>query len=186
MITSTIYKRHSVRSFDNRDVTDEDLREILGAGCMAPSSKNDQPWRVIIVRNPKLREISEYLISFLDENSNPSDCNACRETFRIMSTAPVGLFIFFKEGLDRSRFLAHVESIGAFIENMLLTAQDMGIGSLWCGDVLSVSDEVMRYFGTSEPPLTAVVFGYEDQKEVRKKHMSPEDIIIKGYDEWKF
>ncbi len=184
MIANTINERHSVRSFDKRNVTDGDLRKIIEAGCMAPSSKNDQPWKVVIVRRPKLGDICDYLSAHLDEENNQSDCNTCRETFRIMSTAPVALFIFLDEKFDKSRFLAHVESIGAFIENMLLTAQDMGIGSLWCGDILSVSDEVVRYFGIKDLPISAVVFGYEDLKTVRKYHKPPEDIIIKGYDEW--
>lgn len=45
-----IFKRRSVRFFKDRDISKVDMREILRAGMWAPSAKNRQPWKFIVVK----------------------------------------------------------------------------------------------------------------------------------------
>ncbi len=49
--------RRAIRDYDtSRDVSDELIYKIIEAGGYAPSAENQQPWRVIVVRDKKLRE----------------------------------------------------------------------------------------------------------------------------------
>ncbi|NWF95186.1 MAG: nitroreductase family protein [Candidatus Thorarchaeota archaeon] len=53
----TIRERRAIRDYDTaRDVPDELIRRIIEAGGYAPSAENQQPWRVIVVRDPELRK----------------------------------------------------------------------------------------------------------------------------------
>lgn len=44
MIFEEIVKRHSVRTYSQKTVEDEKIREIIEAGRLAPSAYNYQPW----------------------------------------------------------------------------------------------------------------------------------------------
>jgi len=50
-----IQKRYSVRKFEARDVEGEKLRRVLEAGRIAPSARNRQQWKFIVVRDPAVR-----------------------------------------------------------------------------------------------------------------------------------
>jgi len=91
---------------------------------------------------------------------------------RIMEHAPVTVFVFSPRGSHP--YLAHsigemfddlvnVQSIGAAIQNMLLAAQDLGIGSLWICDVFYAYDELCAWLGEQCEMIAAVSLGYPDE-----------------------
>lgn len=51
-----IAKRRSVRRFTDGAVKEGDLKVMLDAARLAPSSHNAQPWHFIVVRSPELRD----------------------------------------------------------------------------------------------------------------------------------
>jgi len=50
-----IARRASVREFTDQPVAEDQLDRILEAGRLAPSAKNRQAWRFIVMRDPGLR-----------------------------------------------------------------------------------------------------------------------------------
>ncbi|MBC2852168.1 nitroreductase family protein [Cetobacterium sp. 8H] len=48
---SIILQRRSIRSFSNKLVTDNQIKDIITAGMCAPSAGNQQGWRFIIIKN---------------------------------------------------------------------------------------------------------------------------------------
>ena len=55
-VMETIAKRHSVRAYQDKPVEKEKILQIVEAGRLAPSTSNVQPWRFIVVEDPKLRD----------------------------------------------------------------------------------------------------------------------------------
>ncbi len=116
-----IHNRRSVRNFSSVPVEWHKVTHILEAGKYAPSTGNLQAWRFIVVVDPKTREkIAE----------------TCLEQYWI-ETAPVIIVITaltYKTtqyyGLRGER-LYSVQECAAAAENMILAAQDMGVGSCW-------------------------------------------------------
>jgi len=52
-----IKSRRAIRDYETpKDVSDELVYKVIEAGCYAPSAENQQPWRVIVVRDKKLQE----------------------------------------------------------------------------------------------------------------------------------
>ena len=48
---TAIRTRRSVRSYTEEEVTDEQVKELLGAAMSAPSAGNEQPWEFILIRD---------------------------------------------------------------------------------------------------------------------------------------
>jgi nitroreductase len=53
----TIKNRRAIRDYDtSKDVPDELVYKVIEAGGYAPSAENQQPWRIIVVRDKQLQE----------------------------------------------------------------------------------------------------------------------------------
>jgi len=55
-VTAAAEARHSVRRYTDQPISEETIREILRVAGLAPSPWNVQPWRVVVVRNPEVKE----------------------------------------------------------------------------------------------------------------------------------
>ena len=53
-VLEVIRKRYSCRAYQEKEIEQEKLDEILEAGRQAPSAKNTQDWRFIVVRDNQL------------------------------------------------------------------------------------------------------------------------------------
>ncbi|HEX2954467.1 MAG TPA: nitroreductase family protein, partial [Bacillota bacterium] len=56
-----------------------------------------------------------------------------------------------------------VQSVGAAIQNMLLAATGLGVGSLWIADVYVAYDELCQWMGKTCQMVAAVSLGYPDE-----------------------
>ena len=55
---SAVYDRRSIRKFLDKPIAGEDLTEILESGIKAPSSKNRQPWKFVVVQGREKEEMA--------------------------------------------------------------------------------------------------------------------------------
>ena len=100
------------------------------------------------------------------------DLGSSEGTARVMEQAPVTVFIFNPEGIHpwftrsaRHMFMdvVDVQSIGAAIQNMLLAAQDLDLGSLWICDVFYAYEGLCDWLGEECQMIAAVSLGYADE-----------------------
>jgi len=54
-VFDAIKLRRSIRSFEDKPIEEEKLLRVLEAGRLAPSAKNQQEWRYVIVKDKELR-----------------------------------------------------------------------------------------------------------------------------------
>ena len=94
---------------------------------------------------------------------------AARHTLRIMEQAPVVIFVVNPLGIGMNRSLTveervyelcNAQSIGAALENMSLTAFDLGLGSLWICDTYFAYRELMDWLDSPGELLCALALGY--------------------------
>jgi len=172
-LDSAIYGRHSVRSYTEEPVSDDEIRTIIAAGCQAPSPKNRQPWRIKIVKQPRLGAIAD---KFASEIAAPDNIKRpAMETMKIMKEAPVGLFFFVDKSEDYTT--SDIASVGCPMQNMMLKAYSMGLGTLWCGDILFCQHTFYDLFGIRDL-IACLLIGHENIDYPRKAHKSPEELII--------
>lgn len=133
-----IEKRKSIRSYKPQDVEEEKLNYILQAFRKAPSAKNLQPWKLIVVKDKK--KISDLSIA----------CN--NQTF--ISEAPVLIVACAKEdeayGVMGGYMNSYPVDVALALEHLILAATEKGLGTCWIGafkeklvkDLLNVPDNV--------------------------------------------
>lgn len=174
-----IEDRRSIRNFKNIKVEREKLEAILQAGLQAPSPKNRQPWRFIIISDENRKKelvnsMREHIHAQIDRKPDRKDICASLETIDIIEQVSILILVCYEcgmveqhdDGVDWQIFAKDIEAvelqaIGAAVENMLLKAEELGIGSLWCADILYAYDVVSKY--SERPVVSAICLGYKNE-----------------------
>lgn len=129
-ISKIIKKRSSIRNYINAQISDDDLRSILEAALYAPSGKNRQPWRfVVIKKSDVIRSIAKATVYS-----------------RFIRTAPVVVLVFLckDEGYPIEKDMI---GIGACVQNIILTATEKSYGSCIIGEIFDKSEEIVDCIG---------------------------------------
>lgn len=171
--------RRSIRKYKSDEVPLPYIEEILKAGTLAPSSKNRQPWRFTVVQGKAKKEMLSAMERGLNrERKNPllpgsvKLLKGAEYTLSIMKQAPVIIFVANRNGTDirkdldteeRIYEICNAQSIGAAIENMTLTATELGLGSLWICDTYFAYEELTEWLGTEGALYAALAVGYADE-----------------------
>ena len=123
VVMENITTRRSVRKFLKSDVPDEMIFKLLDAARHAPSAANKQPWEFIIVRDPKVRKLLA----------------AAAEGQDWIADAPVIIAVCVNMKIAGSRHgerglrLYGLQGVAAAVENLLLAANAVGLGTVWVG-----------------------------------------------------
>ncbi len=156
---SLIEKRHSVRSFSDKEIRKEDLEKLLKAAIEAPTGRNSQDLYFVLVQDSSIKE------KILEELGIE----------RNFYGAKAILFTFAKNA-DHLNEL----NVGAAIENVLLEATDLGLSSCWIHSVVPTlqsekGKEVLKENLKLEGeilPFDCVALGYIKGEEPLKKRKS--------------
>ena len=68
-------------------------------------------------------------------------------------------------------------SIGASIENLLLKAHELNLGTLWIANTCFAYNELSEYLDISGQLIGAIALGYSDEKPKQRPRKSLEEII---------
>lgn len=191
---SAIYDRRSIRKFSTKPVAREDILEIIQSGAKAPSSKNRQPWKYIVVQGKAKAEMLKVFRRGIEREEKDSallpNCKqyipAAKNTVAIMEEAPTIIFVLNSLGEDilseltpeeHIAEICNVQSVGASIENMLLAATDKGIGSLWIGDIYFAYAELREWLSSDGQLIAAIAFGYPDESPIERPRKALDEIV---------
>ncbi len=113
-----IFGRRSIRVFSPGDVSDEQIKTLLEAAMSAPSAVAKDPWRFVVVRRKEtLKKIADVL---------PNG--------KLLSDAAVGIVVCGDIEVAHDKQLSYLlQDCAAAIENLLLAANVLGLGSCWLG-----------------------------------------------------
>lgn len=164
--------RRSIRQFRSDPIDRRAVDAILEAAILAPSAKNSQPWRFTVISVEKRDELLAVLRrGIANREAEGVELGSIRWTIRAMEQAPLSILVHNPEGIHPWKArkeheswwdLATVQSVGAAIQNMLLAATELGLGSLWIADVWDAYPEIAKWLGTDAQLVAAVSFGYTD------------------------
>ncbi len=195
-----IEKRTSIRNFTDEPVKKEDLMEIVRRAGLAPSINNQQPWKFLVITNKDLLKkmaisISKKIDSIpVNESSRAILVKSQVEWYStFFQDAPAVIVLvmhpyedFLEKGakithdeLNRIRNYPDMQMAGACIQNILLTAVDLGYGACWMSSPLTAKEELERLLNIQEPwhliSLVALGKPAEDKEPSNKKPL--EEII---------
>jgi nitroreductase len=183
-----IENRRSIRQFKPDPVPQESLEKILKAGTLAPSGKNKQPWQFLVVRGDKRAELIHEMQKGIDRLEGMDiHTGSAKNTLKVMAQAPVTIFVinptknkppYEWETLESNADVVDTQSIGAAIQNMLLAAHELGLGTLWICDIFYAYDELHTWLGTDGQMIAAVSLGYPDQSPQPRPRKSVEEVTV--------
>jgi len=157
-----IRSRRSIRKYKPEPVTDLVINEILEAGRWAPSGLNNQPWRFVVIKD---KSFKEKLSTMTNYSSIVSGSDFC-----------VAVFYHNPSGYHREK---DIMSIGACIQNMLLYAHFLGIGSVWLGEILKNKDRITEMLGISisNEFMALLAFGHPDEEVIGERNKMNEILL---------
>lgn len=168
-VMSCILDRRSVRAYSSEEVSRNDIMQLLSAANWAPSGNNVQPWRFSVVMNNKelIKKISALTVYHNWVENAPCLIAVFLDTKVLDDKVP-------------SAYLKHAQSIGAAIQNMLLAAHELGLGSCWIGEILKNEDKVRELLGASNNlQLMAVIsIGYSSRNNLKSKRKDISENIV--------
>lgn len=167
-----IFGRRSVRKYTDQPVSEEDIKDVINAGLVAPSGINLQPWYFVVVKSEeKLRELSKItgqvfgkFKPVLDKRfeKNPEAIDETEEFLNSMGGARACILVFLLKD-DYEDRTSVIESTSAAIENMCLMAYDKGLATCWLTAALRVGlgEELRQKFAPDKGEYLAMLtLGY--------------------------
>jgi nitroreductase len=153
-VMEAIFQRRSIRKFTEKPVESKKIKLLLEAGMAAPSASNSQPWEFVVVTDHKVLKKLKFNL-LLGRFNSPLCIVVCGHPG-----------IAFKEIVGR---LFWVQDCSAAIENMLIAAVGMGLGTVWCGvhpiHILEARMREVLKLPRQVIPLGVVQVGYPAEKK---------------------
>lgn len=187
-------ERRSIRKYQNRMVERGDIEKLIEAARLAPSAKNRQPWKYIVYTGAE----KETLLNAMEQGLNreaaehhllPKSAFGLPDAFhtlQVMRQAPVVIIVMNTDGqspyeeIDTDRRFSEIcdsLSIGASIENMLLKATQLGLGTLWIANTCFAYHDMMQVIQSPGQLIGAVTLGYPDEQPSKRPRKPLEDIL---------
>lgn len=153
---STIQNRRSTRRFKPDLIGRKELDAIIDAGLHAPSTMNQQSWDFTVLRSKdKIDALNDASKKAMEEKGYGTGAS------QIFYNAPVVVIVSFQKDA-----MFPTADCSAAIQNMLLAAHSLGIGSCWIGGAITyfTSDEHGAEFGVPDThsPFFTIAFGYAE------------------------
>ncbi|MGB9728119.1 MAG: nitroreductase family protein [Nitrososphaeria archaeon] len=166
--------RRSVRSFQEKDVPDELLIKLVEHASLAPSPGNLQPWEFIIVKN---RDLIEKIVS----TTYSGNVKTSPPQTWIKSASAVIIVCYLSRPVS-ARYgeegrVPGLLGIGAAIENLLLSAVNLGLGACWVSGFRS--DELSKILNLPKgsEPISIIPIGYPKEIPDSPPKLPVDDII---------
>lgn len=199
-VTQSLFARHSIREFDSKAVSRQELERLFEAAAQTPSWANSQPWEVFVAQGETLERIRRAYQLKHASNASPSpeiplpkkwteeakqrqrrlqpdmvrDCGDVTDRFKSLNrslfNAPVIAFIC----LDRILSEWSLLDIGAYSQSLMLTATQLGLSSI-PAMMLTVFPEILRQELEIPDNLKIVIgiaIGYADENSAINRFIS--------------
>ncbi len=168
-VHDAIRKRYSCRTYQDKSIEKEKLDSILEAARLAPSAKNTQDWRFVVVIDKEIRLL-------LAETTNRP------ESFKNTGVIIVGCSNS-GDVMKCGQAIAQIDVAIAF-EHICLQATELGLGTCWIGSfktekvraILGIPDDIQII------ELMAVGYAADSWKQPNREPI--EKIIC--YEKWQF
>ena len=161
----SIFARRSIRKYTSQVVPEEVMENLLRAAMAAPSAGNEQPWHFIVIRD---RDILDSIPKFHPFAQMLKETNQAIAVCGDLSLQKYDGF--------------WVQDCSAATENILLMAQELGLGAVWLG-IYPIEDRVKatkELLGLPENviPLAIISLGYPAENKAPADRFNPSRVHI--------
>lgn len=164
MLLKAIENRFSVRKFKDKPIEQAKLSSVLEAARLAPSAKNVQPWKFVVISNAEKREklteickgqkfVSEAPVTIALCASNIDYTMTCGEKAYTVDAAIAG-------------------------EHIALQATELGLGTCWIGAFWHEPMAKLINLPEGYKIVGLLPLGYPDVEKGNRNLKSQEEIIV--------
>jgi nitroreductase len=134
-ILDNILTRRSIRKYKEMQVSKAQIDTIMKCAIFAPSALNQQPWEIRVIQNAKLlTDINRRFLNYAQGKTLKGSAARYKEAdFSIFHHAPTVIVI----ARDKSNAISYLDC-GILLQNILLSAHAMGLGTCPLGTLVSV------------------------------------------------
>ncbi|MEA4858607.1 MAG: nitroreductase family protein [Solidesulfovibrio sp.] len=117
-LLEAIHTRRSIRAFTNEPVSEADLDVVLRAAMTAPSAGNAQPWHFVVVTDRAILDAIP----------------AIHAHAAMVRQAPMAIAVAAELAQEKYPGFGYwTLDCSAAVQNLLLAARGLGLGTVWCG-----------------------------------------------------
>ena len=173
-IFECIDTRKTIRKYADYTPTDDEIKRIINSARLAPAAMNVQNWRFLAIYNQEIKnkmadavfaKYDEIMARIKEETKEGVSRYKAHSTF--FKDAPVMIVCteikaqsfmggvleeanYSKEEIAKMRPDSYLLSMGGAIENMILSANALGLGSCWMVAPVLAHDEFKKILNLSE------------------------------------
>jgi len=170
-IDDAIKGRRSIRTYKSDDINETLVREIIEAATFAPSAKNGQQWRFTVLTGESKDKFTDMYRSELDKLT--FDVGSSYGSCTMMEEAPVVIVVW---NTNERGWSTEDHSVSAAIQNILLKAHALGLGTCWIGDIFYTYEAIMDYFKKPWKLIATITLGRPDAKPGPRPRLSVDDV----------
>jgi nitroreductase len=152
-LLKAILGRRSVRRYTDQEVEREKLKELVKAATWAPTAGKMQSWRFFVLKDPSLKELVR---------------RACRNQMFVEDASHLVVACFDRDVAYRAYGMRGVElyavqETAAAVQNLMLRAEELGLGTCWVGAFDAKDIQKALELPDRIKPVTVVTVGYPDE-----------------------
>ncbi len=157
-LLEVISSRRSVRRYEDKEIPKDVLDQIVEAGRQSPSAANKQPYRFVIVTDFEIKQKMSGMFSRFLKNA-PLIIAGCANPKALLTGK-----------------WAKIDTTIA-LENMVLAAWSLGIGSCWIGSFKEQKIKELLKIPRDWKVVALVTFGYPAEKPKPRKKKQKNDLF---------
>jgi len=168
-VSEAIQKRYSCRAYQEKPINKDKLDQILEAARLAPSAKNLQDWRFVVVTEKEIKsqvaqatnrpQVFEKAGAIIAACSNSDEVMRCGQ-----AVAPIDVSIA--------------------LEHIALQATELGLGTCWIGSFETEKVRSLLDIPADINIIELMTVGYPADEQKQPSREPIEKIVC--YDKWQF
>ncbi|MBI2916760.1 MAG: nitroreductase family protein [Chloroflexi bacterium] len=187
-VMQAVRDRRSIRKYRPDPIPQDALQQVLEAFRLAPSWENTQTWRLIVVRDPAIKDqLVGCLRPLASGRENPAVPALRSAPVALLACAQMGISGYYRRGekagqpaTDRGDWAMF--DLGIAMENLALAAHALGLGTVHAGLIdCARAGEIVRL-----PPdvkaFELVPLGYPDEAPSARPRKPAEEVVF--YDQY--
>lgn len=167
-LQKALLNRRSIRKYKNQTISRENINKILEAAMYAPSAMNLQPWQFIVIDQKELLAETVKSISYAE----------------MLKQSAAAIIVCGDSTIEKNESWL-LQNCSASIQNILLAAYGLGIGSCWIAihGMDDVYKKIKEQFKLPENivPVSLISLGYPDETVTVEERFIKEKI---HYNKW--
>ena len=151
-VFDVIKRRRSIGKMNDERPTREQIELLLEAATHAPNHHNAQPWKFIVLAGNAREELGTVMAMSLANRLDETSSDRARAMLNKERNKPLRAPVIIVVGAESPKQpkvmeIENIEAVAAAVQNMLLTAEEIGLACMWRTGDAAYDPNVKQWLG---------------------------------------